>query len=63
MTRWFDERSAALWQLMQLPDPPDLPVRGKRLVNPGDPATLRRVTWAYLPLAYVAHERAQGETR
>lgn len=54
-------RQWALLALMELPDPPELPARRHRLVNPGDPLTLRRVTHAQLPVAYVAHCREQEE--
>jgi hypothetical protein len=60
MSAELTERGAAVMMLLEEPDPPDLPKRGTRLVNPGDPIQLRQARWAYLPQAFVAYCRVES---
>lgn len=50
------ERTEAVIALLAQPDPPEL-TRGHRSLCGGAPDRARR--WAYLPTAYVQHQRSE----
>jgi len=54
MNEIYSDRIEALMTLLAQPDPPDL-TRGHRSLCAGAPDRTRR--WAYLPTAYVQHQR------